>query len=541
MLLFGPYPRIVLLHWLATPLCLISLVSGLRLQATSRPDNLSRALASLLPQGDMYGLHLWAACGWLLLCCAYLGHRQLSRRERRRNPPSATLPAATLTGRHPLNHWLIHLGRWLVLGLVIIGLMLWLGGSTFAGGRLLMLHRWLAWGLLVYVVIHSLAQWALAGRVRAILLPHLPRRHWLTAVLVTVSLGSMSSLARPAWLWLTQATLPVPNIAADLMITIDGDASDSAWQQAPVRQVDTLQSGNDAAVVPVQIQALRQGEVIYFRFSWPDTSPSLRHLPLIKTAEGWRIQQHGFSQRDETEFYEDKLAVLFARHPDAAGAGTLQQGPQPLAGKPAHITGRAYHAAPAGELVDVWHWKAVRTHGFNQLDDSHFGPAYPTVPGDIHYTGGYRSDPLQAGGYAENWSWPGDGIVTPKRLPRDPALLAPFQQAGADDPNLYWGLSWYETRPYSAQDDHYPIGTVMPSVLWKTRLEGDRGDVRAVARWYQGVWTLEAARALAATSRFDLELQDGIYMWVAVFDHSQTRHSYHLRPLRLQFSGGVLS
>jgi hypothetical protein len=83
--------------------------------------------------------------------------------------------------------------------------------------------------------------------------------------------------------------------------------------------------------------------------------------------------------------------VLLASHGNAAGDGALQLGRTSLAGKPDHATGRGYHSTQSGELVDVWHWKAVRTHDLGQADDSHFGTPYPAVPGEPRYTGGYKS------------------------------------------------------------------------------------------------------------------------------------------------------
>ena len=62
---------------------------------------------------------------------------------------------------------------------------------------------------------------------------------------------------------------------------------------------------------------------------------------------------------------------------------------------------------------------------------------------------------------------------------------------------------------------------------------GDRGDVTAVGTWKEGWWRLEATRKLDTKSKFDLPIQSGIYLWVAVFDHSQTRHSRHLHPVRI--------
>jgi hypothetical protein len=55
-----------------------------------------------------------------------------------------------------------------------------------------------------------------------------------------------------------------------------------------------------------------------------------------------------------------------------------------------------------------------------------------------------------------------------------------------------------------------------------------------VARWQDGWWRLEVTRKLDTGSEFDIPLDQDkpAYLWVAVFDHAQTRHSRHLHPLR---------
>ena len=73
----------------------------------------------------------------------------------------------------------------------------------------------------------------------------------------------------------------------------------------------------------------------------------------------------------------------------------------------------------------------------------------------------------------------------------------------------------------------------MPSVVVTKPFEGDRGDVAAVARWDKGVWHLEIARALDTGSEYDVPIGNDVFLWVAVFDHTQTRHSLHLHPARL--------
>jgi hypothetical protein len=74
----------------------------------------------------------------------------------------------------------------------------------------------------------------------------------------------------------------------------------------------------------------------------------------------------------------------------------------------------------------------------------------------------------------------------------------------------------------------------LPSVVIEAPFEGDRADVRAEAKWSRGWWHLEVSRLLDTGSKYDVPIADGTYLWVVVFDHTQTRHSYHLHPLRLE-------
>ena len=48
-------------------------------------------------------------------------------------------------------------------------------------------------------------------------------------------------------------------------------------------------------------------------------------------------------------------------------------------------------------------------------------------------------------------------------------------------------------------------------------------------------WTMIVSRDLKTGSKFDQDFIPGreLYMWVAVFDHTQTRHTRHTRPVRL--------
>jgi hypothetical protein len=74
------------------------------------------------------------------------------------------------------------------------------------------------------------------------------------------------------------------------------------------------------------------------------------------------------------------------------------------------------------------------------------------------------------------------------------------------------------------------------AILGEGGFAGDRGDVRATANWEAGRWTLELVRELDTGSRFDVPVRPGepVFVWVSVFDHTQTRHSRHMRPIRLE-------
>jgi hypothetical protein len=523
--------RVVLLHWLALLLALGSLASGLRLYASSRLAG-EPAWAAWLPTGNVHALHLLLASLWAVMALAYTVHHFLSRRTA---PAPASAPARR---GERANLLLIRVGRWLLGTLLVSGLAVYLWGALARSDVLLPTHRYLAFVFAAWVLVHSALQLLASPwvRVRAIVLLQLKPRALLQLALVLPAVaGAVFLLLRAQWDGANAITLRAPAIPVDVPIEIDGRADEPAWQQAPAVEVMTLGVGEYAKPVPVRVQALRQGGVIRFLFSWPDSTHSVEHLPLLKTAQGWVVQQTQLLRNDELQFYEDKFSIMLSPHGDAAGDGSMQVGGAAPAGKPAHVTRRGYHATAPGGLVDMWHWKAVRTpYEFGQLDDNHVGPAYPGVPGGTRYTAGYKNDPSLGGGYSENWTWLREGVVTPKRLPRDPALLEQFQQAVADGDKPLWGMSWYETLPYDPKRDHYPVGTRMPSVLWTSVLEGDRGEVRARGLWHDGRWTLEVTRGLRAESPFDRDIADGTFLWVAPFDHTQIRHNYHLRPLRLR-------
>jgi hypothetical protein len=215
------------------------------------------------------------------------------------------------------------------------------------------------------------------------------------------------------------------------------------------------------------------------------------------------------------------------------------------------MTGRGLHFTGGdGVYVDVWQWKATSGGPTGWMDDSHFGPPLDPTPKQVSniipYKGGFAPDPGVAN-YSDNFVMGadavGDGnrIITPRRLPKSLAATAAAMGDIDIDPNhgesdgARWFMTEADSIPYSSeQDARVPVGTVVPGVIVAGDFSGDRADVRCAARWASGHWALEVARRLDTHSRYDVPLKTGIFMRVAAFDHSQIRHTRHVRPIRLE-------
>jgi hypothetical protein len=334
---------------------------------------------------------------------------------------------------------------------------------------------------------------------------------------------------------------------------LDGDTSDRAWRSAKPFSLLTGEGGNfdGKGEARIEIRAVHDGTYAYFLFTWQDSTRSLKQLPLVKESDGWHLLHSGFQLGDEHQYNEDKFSVLLTTMDvTLAGGRTFHPGPQPVANAPATMSGRGLHFTGGG-YADVWQWKAT-SGSAGWMDDAHFGPpADPTpmqVANVVPYKGGFATDPGTAN-YRDNFSVEADTsggprrsrLIAPLRLPK---ALADITDAMGDidlDPNHGEsdGARWYMTDqdsvPYSTDADaRIPIGTVIPGVILGGEFSGDRADVRSAARWASGLWALEVKRRLDTTSKFDVAIRSGIFMRVAAFDHSQIRHTRHVRPIRIE-------
>ncbi|MGI9305411.1 MAG: ethylbenzene dehydrogenase-related protein [Gammaproteobacteria bacterium] len=530
------------LHWVTFATLMASFLTGLRISADRPESTWARAFEGILPQGDVMSWHLWAGFTLALVSIAYIvflivsGVRSRIALNRARVTSVVTgSPRQRLRVVNVLIYWL---GFTLLLLASATGVVHYLMPPFVRHETLLAVHYYTAWLLLAYIALHVGAQIAHGGLMRVLKILS-PRPAYGSAALVALAAAGYGGAAL---LVLERTLLPELHVRYVARApALDGRPQEAVWEHAPGVRIHTVRGANhDDGEVTVNINAVHDGEYLYTLFRWRDDTRSQKHLPLVKTPGGWKVQQTEYGRQDEDFYYEDKFAVMWANTARNVAAGTVQLGRKPLDDKPGPTGGRGLHYTNNGQIVDVWHWKSVRTGSvaMGQIDDNYFGPPMPLNPNKKRYTGGYTQDPNTGGGYTMNWEQFNDDIIRPKRLPKDPSVLTRMGPVnlnpGAGDMGEFW-LKLEETVPYTATGDIYPVGTVMPSVLLKGNHRGDRGDVHAASTWRDGWWRMEVKRRLDTGSKYDVAFEHGepLYMWVAAFDHAQTRHSYHIRPVRV--------
>ena len=543
----SPLPT-VLMHWGLVAALAVSLATGLRIAADAPDAELSRLLAGGLPQGAVLVWHLASGAIILAIMFGYALYQRISGLGRR-----LVLRARSAGSGTAGSWWRVNLGLyWLAFGLLglaaITGVMQYLGTGLVRQQTLETLHLTAAWGLVAYLFLHVAAQLA-AGGPRRLLGILVIRRGFLAAGVLAAGTATAAVLAFATTDRLALDSLDVGWTAQPPLL--DGDPGDSAWRQATPVRVHLRHGANlPGGETEVVMRALHDGQRVYLLCEWTDPTRSQKHVPLVKTDDGWRILQTAYRRADETLYYEDKLALMLAPADPLAAVASIHLGDQPLTGEPGAPGGRGLHYTTDGGILDVWHWKSVRNGAQHQADDNFFGPPLP-APAHTprrrdpdsgawypRYTAGYRKDPPGTySGYEMNWEYFDEAHSQPLRLPEDARELAQLGTVDLSPDQSDQGRWWIEfndSRPYADGPDDLPVGSVLPSVLPTGRLTGDRGDISARGQWRDGRWHLELSRALDTGSDKDVVVADGTLIWVAVFDHSQTRHAYHLRPLRVR-------
>jgi cytochrome b subunit of formate dehydrogenase len=546
----------ILLHWLIVVAMLTSLFTGLRISADAREAVISKFLSPILPQGEVWTYHFLAGLA-LFFCLSayvvYMGLSGLTKRNALNKARALGLPGAGAGVRkarwgavNVLLHWLMYA---IVVVMTATGIALYLGH----GGWIVAVHAACALTALAYIFVHVTTHFLYGGWQQLLrLFKPAPLASAAVArrrpLLVASVVGLPVIIGLGAYDFASRDTLTVHRVAAAPVLANLLD--DAAWKGARPVFIHTMQGANmgGSGESTVDVRAVHDDSKIYFAFHWQDPSRSLRRIPMVKQADGWHVTDPDTDKADVVGYYEDKFAVIFSRS-DAFGTGGMSHlGPRPLADKPAPLNKRGFHYTTDGSTIDLWQWKSSRGGMLGFMEDMYVGPPTEPTPAEAavkaRYQAGYWGDPGKSmyrynfpfeppGGYA--------GPITPMRLPKDyKAVMAglgkvdPDPDASVEEGSKWWMFEDADTVPYSKEaDDQIPVGAMMPGVLIIGEYTDDRAGIQCAAKWKDGYWTLVASRDLKTGSKYDVDFDPGsrFYMWVAAYDHTQTRHTRHMRPV----------
>jgi cytochrome b subunit of formate dehydrogenase len=544
----------VVLHWTTASAFLVSLFTGIRIASDNPHAVVSKWLTPILPQGEIWTWHFFA--GLTLFFCGstyllYMRRSALSRRAAPKRLKVLLLPVDSKLKFAALNvalHWVLYS---LVIVLTGTGIALYLG----YGNWFIYVHSTAAFIALGYIFFHVTSHYMMGGIWQLLRIVR-PIRLVVTKamrprpLLLGATAGIMVVAAIVGADWLTRDTLVMRrvSVAPKLELLLD----DPVWANARAVHIRTFQGINLGGTGEslVEIRAVHDDKKAYFAFRWEDPSRSVRRLPMIKQADGWHHLGNNPYIDDVTTFYEDKFAVIFSTSAAFGSGGVAHFGSNPTANEPGSRNGRGLHYTD-GHMVDMWQWKPSRGGLSGHLDDMYIGPPRDPTPDEAsklaRYQGGYWGDPGNAY-YVYNFEalrpseYHEGQPVHIKRLPKNLAATQkamghwdPDPDASVDDGSRWW-MTEDESVPYSAEADaKIPVGTILPGVLHIGEYSGDRNDVSAAAHWQDGHWTLVASRNLTTGSKYDQDFvpDRALYIWVSVFDHTQTRHTRHPRPVRL--------
>lgn len=275
----------------------------------------------------------------------------------------------------------------------------------------------------------------------------------------------------------------------------------------------------------VKLKSLYDKEYIYFLIQYRDPSKSLERFPWVKQKNGsWKQLANTDSTGHDNTYYEDKFGMYwnintrgFKKKGCDISCHIAEDGK--VDGKPDKSAGRKF-TRRAGETIDMWHWKSVRTNPVGLFDDQFVDH---TRDPKANKNWGRKGDVKTGGGYKNN---------------RNKAKTRPvYMNPNRTEANKYWVYNNSKIKFV----DKFKAGDVIPGIIISP-FTGSRGDIRAKGVWADGMWTIEVKRKLVTTGTKadiqDVQFKDlgkPYYFGVSVFDNSQINHIYHQGSIELRF------
>jgi hypothetical protein len=307
-------------------------------------------------------------------------------------------------------------------------------------------------------------------------------------------------------------------------IVLDGKA-DKAWDAAKSISVtlDELpyEPSNGFAGMQktdVSIKSLYDDKNIYYLITYKDPTKSLARFPWVKQADGsWKKLSNKDDTGHDNTYYEDKLAMFWninTKGFEAEGCMIACHLNEPGDTAP----GRKY-TETAGETIDMWHAKYVRSMPVGMFDDQ-----YVDNNTDPKKNSGWgRKGDTGKGGYKNNDN-------ADKSAPA-------FMNLNSNEDDMYYVIPSKKV-PFV---DTFKEGDIIPGIEIAP-MSGGRADILSRNNYANGVWTLEIMRSLK-TEGENAETQDVQFtdmnksypFGIAVFDNSQINHLFHTETLEMKF------
>jgi ethylbenzene dehydrogenase len=294
-------------------------------------------------------------------------------------------------------------------------------------------------------------------------------------------------------------------------------ALDAAWNAASPLTVKAVGGKNlPGGSSEITLRAVYTADTIYFHMQYKDPTQSAQRSPWVKQPDGsWKqLKDPDDKGGDNNRYYEDKMAMAWNISSPAFEQRGCMSACHTGEGKP---FGNKY-TANAGERLDLWHWKSVRTGSVGQFDDQYVDNT--RYDKDKAPEAGRKTDPKTGGGYVDN-------VSDDKKGPK-------FALPGNKPAPPYWIVD-SEKEPFD--DSKYKPGDEVPGIV-VAPFTGDRGDISVKSAWKEGTWTLVFWRKLATGSEYDVQFSDPKKEYafgVAIFDNAQVRHAYTPGVLKLTF------
>ena len=298
--------------------------------------------------------------------------------------------------------------------------------------------------------------------------------------------------------------------------TLDGTMKD-AWNQAPAFSFKVVGGRNlPGGSTEGTLRALYTNDTVYFLLQYKDATESVRRAPWQKQADGsWKkLKDPADKGGDDNIYYEDKFAILWNISSPAFEQRGCLSACHTGEGKP---YGNKY-TKDAGERLDMWHWKGVRTGPVGQIDDQWVDNT--RYDKDKAPEAGRKADPKTGCGYNDN-------VSDDKKGPK-------FALKGNKPAPPYWIV---DSEKEAFDDSKYKAGDEVPGIIIAP-FTGDRADIAAKYSYKDGVRTVEFSRKLVTGSEFDVQFSDlkkEYAFGVAVFDNAQVRHGYSTGVFKLKF------